>query len=209
MSPPFSESSFTPPQPDCYPQLFEAQSLFFGGSDPVTYADVLQRERSVFPFSNTIPQRPDIATLTRVQYLQQQGALTFPDISIYLPALRAYFTRFHPCFPVVDRVNFSHKLNKMEVSPFLLQAMLFIGANYCEKETIFLMGFGDRAEGKFAYYQRARLLFEAEWERDPITVLQGIFLLSFWTGEKNSTRDSRYWLGTAITLAQNYGLHRS
>lgn len=143
------------------------------------------------------------------RYLRDEGALTFPSLQTCLPVLQAYFRWFHPCFPVLDRPSIAKQLTAMDISPLLLQAMLFIGATYCDDEAIINLGFRDRSEAKSLLYTRARLLFHADWEKDQTTLIQGLFLMSFWRGEPSDVRDVRYWLGVVITLAETYGLHRS
>jgi hypothetical protein len=90
-----------------------------------------------------------------------------------------------------------------------MQSMLFIGATYCDNATITSMGFSDRTEAKSLLYTRARLLFHADWEKDEITLIQSLFLMSFWRGGPSDVRDVRYWLGVVIGVAESYGLHRS
>ncbi|KAL0265072.1 hypothetical protein SLS55_001030 [Diplodia seriata] len=87
--------------------------------------------------------------------------------------------------------------------------MLFISATYCDESAITAMGFSSRFEAKSSFYNRARLLFDADWEKDQLTVLQALFLMSFWRGGPSNIRDVRYWLGVSISLAQTFGLHRS
>ena len=144
-----------------------------------------------------------------MQYLRDEGALDLPDLQTCIPALQAYFTWFHPCFPVVDRGEVMRKLAAMDISRLLLQAMLFIGATYCDEGTITAMGFADRSEAKSLLYGKARILWHADWEKDRMTLIQSLFLMSFWRGGPSDVRDVRYWLGVVITLAESYGLHRS
>lgn len=144
-----------------------------------------------------------------MRYLRDEGALALPDLPACLPALQAYFTWFHPSFPVVDRADIARRLAAMDMSRLLLQCMLFIGATYCDDDTIVAMGFRDRSEAKRILYTRARLLFHADWEKDEMILIQSIFLMSFWRGGPADVRDVRYWLGVVITLSESYGLHRS
>lgn len=144
-----------------------------------------------------------------MRYLRDEGALTLPDLQTCLPALQAYFTWFHPSFPILDRAEITRRLAAMDISRFLLQCVLFIGATYCDDDTILAMGFRDRSEAKRLLYQRARLLFHADWEKDEIILIQSIFLMSFWRGGPADVRDVRYWLGVVITLSESHGLHRS
>jgi hypothetical protein len=173
-----------------------------------------QRQRLMFPVPETPQSHQSPTAGTRVsaatmRYLRDEGALTLPDLQTCVPALQAYFTWFHPCFPVVDRTDFIRRLSAMDVSHLLLQAMLFIGATYCDDDTIRSMGFADRSEAKNLLYMRARMLFHADWESDGITVIQSVFLMSFWRGGPSDIRDVRYWLGVVISFAESYGLHRS
>ncbi|KJZ78517.1 hypothetical protein HIM_01908 [Hirsutella minnesotensis 3608] len=174
-----------------------------------------QKPRLTFP----IPGSPKSLSQSQIEgagisastmrYLREEGALTLPDLQTCLPALQAYFTWFHPSFPILDRAEVTRRLAAMDVSRFLLQAMLFIGATYCDDSTIVAMGFQDRSEAKRILYTRSRLLFHADWEKDEIILIQSIFLMSFWRGGPADVRDVRYWLGVVITLSESYGLHRS
>ncbi|PHH64501.1 hypothetical protein CDD81_4576 [Ophiocordyceps australis] len=160
------------------------------------------------------PPAPGISPST-LRYLRDEGALTVPELAACLPALQAYFSWFHPSFPIVDRADMSQRLlasswaSKVDLSPMLLNAMLFIGATYCDEPTIVAMGFRNRSEAKRLLYTRARLLFHADWEKDEMILIQALFLMSFWRGGPADVRDVRYWLGVVITLCESYGLHRS
>ncbi|GKT90200.1 cutinase transcription factor 1 [Colletotrichum tofieldiae] len=204
-------------------------SRFFGESNFITLVpgapetsveaainDGALKGRLTFP----VPQTPqtDFATSpastnqissATERYLRDEGALTFPDMQSCLPALRAYFKWFHPCFPILDRADIARRLVTMEISPLLLQAMLFIGSTYCNEATIIAMGFKDRSEAKSVTYSRARVLFHSNWEKEEFTLIQSLFLCSFWRGGPTDWRDVRYWLGAVLTLAQTHGLHRS
>ncbi|RSM12422.1 hypothetical protein CEP52_002476 [Fusarium oligoseptatum] len=176
-----------------------------------------QKARLLFPINSTpqsMPEGASPASIDRLsvgtsRYLRDEGALTLPDLQACTPALQAYFTWFHPCFPILDRAEFTRQLAVSEVSYLLLQSMLFIGATYCDNATITSMGFSDRTEAKSLLYTRARLLFHADWEKDEITLIQSLFLMSFWRGGPSDVRDVRYWLGVVIGVAESYGLHRS
>jgi len=185
-------------------------TLFFGESNFITLVPGTAHNRHVFSVPETPQdaQAPDISPAT-MRYLKEEGALTLPDLQTCLPALQAYFKWFHPCFPILDRAEITQKLAAMTISRLLLQAMLFIGATYCDEETITAMGFRDRTEAKRLLYGRARIFFHADWEKDRMILIQSLFLMSFWRGDARDVRDVRYWLGVVITLAESHGLHRS
>ncbi|KAK2589471.1 hypothetical protein QQS21_012852 [Conoideocrella luteorostrata] len=172
-----------------------------------------QKPRLTFPIPGSPGSQSQVEgagiSAGTMRYLRDEGALTLPDLPTCLPAIQAYFTWFHPSFPILDRAEVTRRLAAMDISRFLLQAMLFIGATYCDDETIVAMGFQDRSEAKRILYTRARLLFHADWEKDEMILIQSIFLMSFWRGGPADVRDVRYWLGVVITLSESYGLHRS
>ncbi|KAL1968165.1 hypothetical protein VTN77DRAFT_2000 [Rasamsonia byssochlamydoides] len=85
--------------------------------------------------------------------------------------------------------------------------MLFIGASLCRDEALRDAGFHDRYETKFLFYDRAKDIFDADCETDSLSKLQALFLLSFWRSTPSHEKDTRYWLGAAISLAQTGGMH--
>ncbi|KAF5230905.1 hypothetical protein FANTH_13636 [Fusarium anthophilum] len=207
-------------------------TLFYGESNPLTLIPgsvrqgqqpssreslPQQKAQLHFPIHDTpqsasehdYPANIEHLSAAASRYLQDEGALTLPDMQGCMSTLQAYFTWFHPCFPILDRVEFSRKLAASQASYLLLQCMLFIGAAYCDDATITSMGFSNRAEAKSLLYTRARLLFHADWEKDRLTLIQSLFLLSFWRGGPSDVRDVRYWLGVVIGVAESHGLHRS
>ncbi|KAG6018570.1 hypothetical protein E4U40_000137 [Claviceps sp. LM458 group G5] len=202
-------------------------TLFFGESNFLTLvtgddataaqgssnASASQKPRLTFPIPDSPSSQSQIqgggTSASTMRYLRDEGALTLPDLQTCMPALQAYFAWFHPSFPILDRAEITRRLVAMDVSRFLLQAMLFIGTTYCDDATIVAMGFQDRLEAKSVLYHRARLLFHADWEKDEIILIQSIFLMSFWRAGPADVRDVRYWLGVVITLSESYGLHRS
>lgn len=198
-------------------------------SKPHDYGEAHQRQRHVFSVpdtpqshahspairglssSVTTPRTTAHISESTLRYLREEGALDLPNLETCLPAIKAYFTWFHPCFPVIDRADFIRRLTSSpaDISPLLLQAMLFIGATYCDTATISAMGFSDRSDAKRQLYGKARVLFHADWETDRMALIQALFLISFWRGGPSDVRDVRYWLGVVITLAESLGLHRS
>ena len=125
------------------------------------------------------------------------------------PVIHAYFRWFHPCFPVLDRYATARLYLRGELSPLLLNAILFVGSGYCDVEAVCRLGFKDVGEAKAQLYYKARVLFDADWETDNLVVLQSLFLMSFWRAPPLGVKNIRYWLGSAISLAQDYGFHRS
>jgi hypothetical protein len=145
----------------------------------------------------------------RMKALQAEGTFSFPPKEIRLELLTAYFKWFHSHFAVVDEAEFwdTHETDK--VSPLLLQAMLFIGVIHCEQSTLNSLGWGNRHRAKWLFYIRAKDIYDATYESNKVTVIQALFLMSFWRAGALLEKDARHWLGTALCLAQTKALHRA
>lgn len=141
------------------------------------------------------------------EQLTRNGAFEFPSKDIQEPLLQAYFTWFHPCFPILDRKVIHGTYKNETISPLLLQSMLFIGVSLCPDTTFANTGFQTRYHAKVLFHSRARAIYDADWESNKITKLQALFLLSFWRGGPNEERDTRFWLEVGICLAQKRGMH--
>lgn len=144
-----------------------------------------------------------------LRYLQDAGVFDLPDHDSCAPALRSYFTWFHPCFPILDAADIAKRFTENRIPKLLLYSMLLLGSTYCDDSVIADMGFSDRFQAKTLFYTRARLLFDADWEKDEVTLIQSLFLMSFQRNGPADIRDVRYWLGIVITMSESIGLHRS
>ncbi|OBT82782.1 hypothetical protein VE02_09277 [Pseudogymnoascus sp. 03VT05] len=202
-----------------------SQVLFFGESNLLTCVvspgaaetAVEKQKRLRYSISDAINVRASElfaehslpTSSAKAHYLAHEGAFTLPAPQDCVAVLQAYFQWFHPCFPIVDRVEIANRYNKGEMSPLLLKAILFIGASYCDEDTVRRMGFKDRPEAKSQLYNQTKILYDADWESNEVTVLQVLFLISFWRAGPLNVKNTRYWLGAAISLAQTRGFHRS
>ncbi|KUL87123.1 hypothetical protein ZTR_05563 [Talaromyces verruculosus] len=220
-----NSTTFEPSHPQVKSEL--DQIIFFGESSPLTCVveegnKPLEAGRSItqsnkirwqYPIPEDVCRRSHSFSLfasrkaRKIEQLTREGAFDFPEPAVCEMLLRAYFEWFHPCFPVVDRVEISKSCNDKTISPLLLQSMLFIGASLCSDEALQASGFGDRYETKFHFYDRGKEIFDSDCETDSLSKLQAVFLLSFWRSTPGHEKDTRYWLGAAISLAQTGGLH--
>ncbi|OKL63763.1 hypothetical protein UA08_00036 [Talaromyces atroroseus] len=225
-----SSPAYAPPPPQQVQVKSELdQIVFFGESSPLNCVvdegskplgagglSVTQKANKIrwqYPIPEVVCRRSVSFSLfasrraRKIEQLTREGAFDLPEPSVCEMFLRAYFEWFHPCFPIVDRVEVSKSCNDKTISPLLLQSMLFIGASLCSDEALRSAGFWDRYETKFLFYDRAKEIFDADCETDSLSKLQAVFLLSFWRSTPGHEKDTRYWLGAAISLAQTGGLH--
>ena len=146
---------------------------------------------------------------SRIEYLTTDGAFTYPSNETCEVLLGAYFEWFHPCFPVVDRHAFFNSYITKTISPLLFQAMLFVGATHCNEKVMRDLGFASRMDARNEMYNHVKDIYDADYETDKVTVSQALFLMSFWRAGPLLEKDTRHWLGAAISLAQTKGMHRS
>lgn len=200
-------------------------TVFLGESSPLTCV-VDQNHRSPAR-GNTRPQASRLrysipvsqdAPATRNDFMRahkarleerltHEGAFLVPSDTVSAILLEAYFTWFHPCFPILDRVATYESYVHQAVSPLLRQAMYFIGISLCTDAAFSGTGFDDRYQVKFHFYSRAKAIYDADLESNVIVKLQSLFLLSFWRGGPSEESDTRFWLSIAINLAQKRGVH--
>ncbi|KAF2797473.1 hypothetical protein K505DRAFT_415012 [Melanomma pulvis-pyrius CBS 109.77] len=144
----------------------------------------------------------------RMKALQADGAFSFPSMPVREDLLRAYFRWFHPHFAIVDESEVWKLHRDGTISPLLLQAMLFIGVIHCEDGTLETLDWGIRHRAKYLFYTRAKDIYDADYETKKLTVIQALFLMSFWRAGALWEKDARHWLSAAISLAQTKALHR-
>ncbi|KAL4888910.1 Zn(II)2Cys6 transcription factor [Aspergillus ambiguus] len=202
------------------------QTVFLGESSPLTCvidegrrspekgsASAMQRARLHYP----IPERLDAnssrdeavhAHKAKMEMnLSSDGAFSYPPSDTCRKLLNAYFVWFHPCFPILDRHSIQQSYASGTISPLLLQSMLFIGVSLCTDAVFAQTEFTVRYRAKFLFYSRAKAIYDADWESNKTVKLQSLFMLSFWRGGPSEERDTRFWLGIAISLAQKRGMH--
>ena len=156
-----------------------------------------------------IPQWEVERRQNRINFLRTDGAFLFPSPSVLEGVLKAYFRWFHPCFAIVDEADVRIQHQQGTLSPLLLQAMLFIGVLHCDDQTLTELGHGSRHRAKYIFYNRAKDIYDVEYEEKKLTVIQALFLMSFMRAGALLEKDTRHWLGAAISLAQTKALHRS
>ena len=156
-----------------------------------------------------IPQWEVDRRATRLEILKKDGAFSLPAPHVVEGLLKAYFRWFHPCFAVVDEVDIWNQYRSGTLSILLLQSLLFVGVLHCDEDILESLGFGSRHRAKYVFYNHAKDIYDSEFERRKITVIQSLFLMSFWRAGALLEKDTRHWLGAAINLAQTKALHRS
>jgi hypothetical protein len=145
------------------------------------------------------------------ELLRLQKAFDVPPIEVCHELFRVYFNCVHPHYPILDHLDFSIQYQNPSNPPsyLLLQSVLFMSAGHCPESLILDAGFTSRYEARLTLFKRAKALYDTEYESDQVTIVQSLFLMSFWWNSLTDQKDTWHWLGNSISLALTLGMHRS
>ncbi|QKX64674.1 uncharacterized protein TRUGW13939_11850 [Talaromyces rugulosus] len=140
--------------------------------------------------------------------LRKKGAFSLPPLFVQKALLDAYFRWIFPMQQILDREQFLQDFEAGRASILLLQALYFVATTCCDDEII-KVNWGSRRSAQLTLYQRVKALYDADYEQNRVTVIQVLFLMTFWWGSPTEEKDCSHWLAAAVRLAQANGMHRS
>lgn len=138
-----------------------------------------------------------------------QDALVMPSEHVSVQLIRNFFQNFHPANPVIDRQAFTSLYRQGQASPMVLHTIYMVAFTCGDEDLVQIAGYSDRTAARKAHYLRAKALYDADYELDDTNLAAALHLLSFWWQGPDDQKDSWYWQGCAVTLAQSLGMHRS
>lgn len=144
------------------------------------------------------------------EILKLRGAFLLPSRELSSDLIDSYFEHVHPLMPVVNRTEFMRKFDDPNDSPslMLLQAVLLCGCRV-SSNPLLLDSKGSTKLACLTFFRRAKALYEANYESDPISIIQTLILIgSYGEGPEDVTKNSFYWTRVAISLAQGFGFQR-
>ncbi|KAG8409040.1 hypothetical protein J3458_020040 [Metarhizium acridum] len=182
---------------------------------------------ALLPMNNSTALNP-----RDLQHLERRGCFSLPSRGMQDALLRAYFHHVHPFAPVVDVPDFAYRYTTGQVSILLLWSMFAAAggvshvymrelrpASSTSMELTNVWWFVDeqlptgelgttRTEAKSTAFERAKAVYELEYEKETMLLIQSTYLMSYRLGRLNDVRGPWYWMGVAINLAYTAGLHR-
>ena len=123
--------------------------------------------------------------------------------------LQLYFQHVHPYTPILERVTFLREYTDGTYSTFLLQCILTSVMPFVPSDLILMMGLADRSSAQRFFFSKAQLLYDLEFEKSQLCLLQGSLMLTSSHFAFVVDKDCRFWLMNAVRLATQMGLHRS
>lgn len=145
-----------------------------------------------------------------LEILKLRGAFLLPPKDLALELIEQYFEHVHPLMPVINRTEFMEKFNDPDDSPSLmLMHTVFLCGCLVSENPLLHDSEGTTGLATLTFFRRAKALYDANYETDPVPLLQTVILLgSFGEGIEDVTRNAYYWTKVAIILAQGYGFQR-
>ncbi|KAL9112988.1 MAG: hypothetical protein Q9227_002853 [Pyrenula ochraceoflavens] len=148
-----------------------------------------------------------------IEYLQKKGALAVPDLELRNELLRSYILYIHPYTPLLDLQDFLRAVqrtqgNEEPISLLLFQAVMFAAIAYVDINYLQRAGFESRRRARKFFFQKARLLYDFDYETDRLTLVQSLLLMTNWYETPDDQKDTWHWMGVSLSVAQTIGLHR-
>lgn len=168
-----------------------------------------------------VPSRPAKSqSEAEVAFLAAKGAFQLPSPELCTMLLDSYFTYVHPLLPVIEIVPFWKQYELQQprnISILLLQSMFLAASNvssvtleknfltkltygqqHIPQPVVHANGFASASHMKEAFYERAKVLFDADFEPDKIVRAQSAILLSYWYGNADNIAICWHWIGGRI-----------
>ncbi|XP_077659936.1 uncharacterized protein AFUA_1G00410 [Aspergillus fumigatus Af293] len=147
-----------------------------------------------------------------IEYLSMKGALTVPDVGLRNELLKAYIHYVHTYMPLLDLEEFLQTIVQNNgihrMSLLLFQAVMFAGTAFINLKHLHAAGYPSRKAARKVFFQRARLLYDFDYEVDRISLVQSLLLMTYWYETPDDQKDTWHWMGVSLSLAHTIGLHR-
>lgn len=144
-----------------------------------------------------------------ITLLEAKGAFEPPAPDILDSLISTFLGRVYPIYPIVNRQEFNQQYKTNRVPWILLHSLCFIAATFCPVSILYRAGFTSRKQARFAYYTKAKVLFDNGYELNKLVVLQSVILLAFWGGSPSNHWNFYSWISAGVTIAETLGMHRS
>ena len=168
-------------------------------------------EANFYHFGSTKNRNVGDIDLLDLEVLKKKGAFDLPSKEVCDELIDTYFAFVQPVFPIIDKEEFLHRYHDSADPPSLLlmQAMFLAATHFAPIGELRDPKTDDVHKAADKFYKRGKALFESKYEVSRLVLVQSALLLScHWEGRDNMD-NTWYWIGVAIRVAQEVGMHRS
>ncbi|KIX97977.1 uncharacterized protein Z520_06055 [Fonsecaea multimorphosa CBS 102226] len=162
---------------------------------------------------------PERFTDADIAYIRSKGALDIPHERLRNETVRCYFEYIHPFLPlldpaqlliVVDNSSSGHHCSGPQLSLLLFHSVMFAAVPFVDESLVREAGYANLKIARKAFFQKAKLLYDIDFEYDSITLVQSVLLMSFWSDRQSQDahKQTWHWVNVAISLAQTIGLNQ-
>ncbi|KAJ5128508.1 hypothetical protein N7476_007131 [Penicillium atrosanguineum] len=158
-------------------------------------------------FANPLPTSMDSVT---IDSLRINGVLSLPSESLQRALLQSFVECVQPAMPILEWQNFLNSIygrgnGHGSISLLLFHAVMFSATTFVDLRHLHAAGYSNRREAHESFFQKAKLLYQANYEQDTLTIVQAMLLLTYRVDAKDGD-DSSHWIGVAISMATSIGL---
>lgn len=203
-------------------RLHKAELVLFGEPSPLTFALQLRQDKSpslhdtgqhvLSSASLAVIQddiHPEHLAPHDIEYLMAKGAFIYPAKESLDDMLAVFMDRFYPIYSIVDPTEL-HKVHEERKLPWiLLHSICFVAVTFCDAAMIYKAGFNSRAQARQLYYDRAKALFDLNYEKNKMVLVKVAILLSFRGPQMDSFWNPCSWIEFGVTMAVGLGMHRN
>ncbi|KAF3401378.1 hypothetical protein DPV78_005131 [Talaromyces pinophilus] len=148
-----------------------------------------------------------------IQYLDRMQALNLATVSLQNSLLRAYVEYVHPSLPLMDLHNFLNTVycrhgRNGQVSLLLYHSVMFAATAFVDIEALCQAGYRTRKEAREKFFQKARLLYDFDYEYDGLVLVQSLLLMTYWDESPGDLKSTWYWMNIAASYCYRVELHR-
>ncbi|KAJ5681589.1 uncharacterized protein N7477_001529 [Penicillium maclennaniae] len=158
-------------------------------------------------FANPLPKSMGSVT---IDSLHANSVLSLPGERLQGALLQAFVECVQPTMPILELQGFLNAIygrshGHGSISLLLFHAVMFSATTFVDLKHLHAAGYTSRREAHEAFFQKAKLLYQANYEQDTLTIVQAMLLLTYRVDAKDGD-DSSYWIGVAISMATSIGL---
>ncbi|SCV36730.1 uncharacterized protein FFB14_06207 [Fusarium fujikuroi] len=112
-----------------------------------------------------------------IEFLRWIGCFTLPPQPLQEALIKAYFHYCHSFEPVLDPQEFFNAYSKGQLCLLLLWSVFMCVATFVDDSLFLINLFQYPLTFKRNAFQRAKTLYDADYEKNKITLIQTVFLM--------------------------------